>query len=265
MAPDILLLDSITDARADARGRLVVCGSHGGLFPAAVAARAQVRAVLFNDAGIGLDRAGVVGVVALESVGMAAVALDCHSCRIGSADDALARGIVSVVNAVAVDLGVTAGMTAEIALDLLGKAAPPSGQLATISEARKSIVFGPNNLRIQLLDSASLVNDSDRGEIVITGSHGGLIGGDALRALKADARLAVFNDAGFGMDDCGVTRLAALDARDIAALTVASETARIGDAASALESGVISRVNRAAGAMGATVGVRLNRYLIPRG
>lgn len=262
MVPDILLLDSITDARADARGRLVVCGSHGGLFPAAVASCAQVRAVVFNDAAIGLDGAGVAGVLALAHVGMAAVALDCQSCRIGSADDASARGIVSVVNAVAADLGVTAGMAAGIALDLLGKAAPPSGQLAAISEARKFIEFGPNNLRIQLLDSASLVNDSDRGEIVVTGSHGGLIGGDPVRALKEDARLAVFNDAGFGVDDCGITRLAALEVRNIAALTVSSATARIGDAASALQSGKISSVNRAAKAMGAVVGGQLQMFLV---
>jgi len=239
----------------------VVCGSHGGLYPAAVASRFQVRAVLFNDAGIGLDGAGVAGVMALESVGMAAVALDCHSCRIGSADDALARGIVSVVNHVAADSDVRVGMTATTALTLLDKVAPPSDQLAAIGEARKSIVVGANNLRIQLLDSASLVNDSDRGEIVITGSHGGLIGDDPVRALKTDARLAVFNDAGFGVDDSGITRLAALDARDIAALTVSSATARIGDAASALETGRISCVNRAAAALDAHVGARLGGLL----
>ena len=69
----------------------------------------------------------------------------------------------------------------------------------------------------------------DEGEIVVTGSHGGLIGADPKRALKANARLAVFNDAGVGCDEAGITRLAVLDDRGVAAVTVAHTSAKIGD------------------------------------
>ena len=50
----------------------MITGSHGGLYPAAIASKWQMRAVIFNDAGMGLENAGVAGVMALENIGMAA-------------------------------------------------------------------------------------------------------------------------------------------------------------------------------------------------
>ncbi|MEL7000926.1 MAG: hypothetical protein AAFP68_21995 [Pseudomonadota bacterium] len=79
--------------------------------------------------------------------------------------------------------------------------------------------------------------------------------------MKADARLAIFNDAGIGKDRIGVSRLPALEARGVAALTVAHTSARIGDAQSALETGVISAVNKAAQDLGAAEGQALAAFL----
>jgi hypothetical protein len=76
------------------------------------------------------------------------------------------------------------------------------------------------------------------------------LGGKPETALKYDALAALFNDAGIGVDDAGVTRLSALDARGIAAATVAANTARIGDARSTYEDGIVSRVNARAAALG---------------
>ena len=129
MSDHPLLLDSITDADAQARGRVVICGSHGGLYPGAIASRAGVRAVLFNDAGIGLDRAGVAGVLALADIGMAAAAVDCQTARIGSACDTLARGVISTVNSVAHSLGVKSGMSAQEAAQILATATGPQATL----------------------------------------------------------------------------------------------------------------------------------------
>ena len=64
--------------------------------------------------------------------------------------------------------------------------------------------------------------------------------------LSVDAFAAIFNDAGGGKDDAGYTRLAALDARAVAAATVSCNTARIGDGRSTYETGVLSRVNATA-------------------
>jgi uncharacterized protein YunC (DUF1805 family) len=237
------LLDSITDVSDTDTGKLVLSGSHGGLYPASVASRAGVRAVVFNDAGIGLDAAGVSGVVRLADVGMAAAAVDCFSARIGSTDDMLAHGVISFVNACAKQTGVAVGMKVTDDLLQLLKAEPPHTQLPSVPEARWETVDESSGVSLLCVDSASLVTPEDAGRIIVTGSHGGLIGGNPARALKARARLAVFNDAGGGKDEIGLSRLPALDAVGVAALTVAGNSAVIGRAQSCLDSGVISHVN----------------------
>ena len=257
---DVTLLDSITDAGPSARGHVVASGSHGGIYPAAVASHAGIRAVAFNDAGIGFQDAGIAGVMALEAVGMVAIAASCMTCRIGDAGDLAGNGMVSAANGIARDLGIRPGIRVEAALDLMMGAPPPRGTLPRVAEARRRHRLD-NGTELELLDSASLVGTDDAGRIVITGSHGALIGGDPARALKADARVAVFNDAGEGLDDIGFTRLPALQARGIAAVTVSAGSARIGDAASALETGVISHINWLAGDLGAAPGMRLDEWL----
>src|SRR5262249_38137377 len=104
--------------------------------------------------------------------------------------------------------------------------------------------------QVWALDSASLVLPEHKDAIVITGSHGGLLGGKPEAALKYDVRGALYNDAGIGKDSAGTSRLPALDARGIAAATVSAASARIGDARSTYEDGIISRVNRCAATLG---------------
>ena len=253
------LLDSITDVSDATVGKIVISGSHGGIYPAALASRAGAQAVLFNDAGIGLEQAGVAGILALNDVGMAAAAVGCDSCHIGAAADTLERGVISTVNPIAATLGLRIGMTAREAAMLLAGAPLPHGRLEPQPESRKT--ESVNGLRVGLLDSAALVGSEDVGKVVITGSHGGLIGGDPARAIKAAVRIAVFNDAGFGMDNIGRTRLPALEVQGIAAVTVSCQTARIGDAASALETGVISAINQTAKNLGAAQGMPLIKWL----
>lgn len=260
MDPAPLLLNSVTDADAAAHGRVVVSGSHGGLYPAAIASRARVHAVIFNDAGIGFEQAGIAGVRALDSCGMAAAAVDCHSAEIGSAMDALANGVISFANDPARAAGVTAGMTARDAAALLARAPAPHAQLDPVAEARWDH-DRPGKPALLCLDSASLVTPEDAGRIIITGSHGGLIGGDPARALKARARLAVFNDAGGGKNGIGTSRLPALQQQGIAAVTVSHNSCRIGDAESALADGVISALNPCAQVMQAQLNIRLMDFL----
>ena len=256
-----LLLDSITDADAVSTGRIVISGSHGGIYPAAVASKWAVRAVMFNDAGIGLENAGVAGVLELAKVGMASAAMDCQSCRIGSAADGVARGQVSIANAIAAELGITSGMAVSTALERLAQAPEPQGQLAPVDEARHQVMLESSSAAIWLLDSASLVKPEDEGETIITGSHGGLIGGDPSRALKAKAKIVVFNAAGVGIEGIGITRLPALDKRGVAAVAVDCQTARIGDAASALDTGLISHANQTAMNLAAAQGLALKAWL----
>jgi hypothetical protein len=111
------------------------------------------------------------------------------------------------------------------------------------------------------LDSASLVLPEHKTTIVVTGSHGGLLGGKPETAIKYDVLGALYNDAGIGKDDAGVSRLPALAARGIAAAAVAAASARIGDARSTYEEGVVSRVNARAAALGLSEGLSARDFV----
>jgi hypothetical protein len=108
---------------------------------------------------------------------------------------------------------------------------------------------------VVLLDSVTEVTPAQADKIVVTGSHGGI--SVARYALAVPARLYVFNDAGVGKDGAGIAALGVLDAAGLAALTVEHASARIGEAADAWRTGVISHVNRAAAALGLRAGERL--------
>ena len=261
MTIETRLLDSITDLSAADRDTVIVSGSHGGLYPATLASRANLRAVIFNDAGIGLEDAGIAGVRALARVGMAAAAASHMSCRIGSALDAFEYGAISYANEVASRIGIQSGMPVDRAAEILHDAPTATNMLEELSEARWEDVAPGAGIRVLMVDSASLVKPEDGDRIIITGSHGGLIGGDPQRALKAHARLAVFNDAGMGKERIGVSRLPALDQLGIAAVTVAHHSARIGDARSTLETGIVSAANRNAEQFGIRIGLRLSEQI----
>ncbi len=257
-----LLLNSITDADDAAQGSVIVSGSHGGLYPAVIASRAGARAVVFNDAGIGFNHAGIAGVQTLAMVGLAAATVDCQTAEIGSASDMAQNGRISFVNEIADTMGLKAGMHVAQAVALFQRAPEPSGILPKMDEARVERQLDGSDTSVLLVDSASLVSSADDGRIIVAGSHGALIGGDPKRALKAHARFACFNDAGIGKHQIGVSRLPALDQQGIAAVTVSHQSCIIGDAASAYENGRISAVNGVAQAMGIMADQPLREALI---
>ena len=113
------------------------------------------------------------------------------------------------------------------------------------------------NLRV--VHSITELNALDAGCIAVSGSHGGLSA--ARFALQALPYLAVFNDAGIGKDGAGIAALPWLQQHGIAALAVAHDSARIGEAASTWQDGVISAVNDAAAALGAQPGLALRPWL----
>ena len=251
----IVIAATITKLPPGSVGAVLVTGSHGGVYPGQLAVAAGVRAVIFHDAGIGRDQAGIASLALLEAVGIPVAAIAHSSARVGDADDMMARGIISRANAPAAALGVKPGLACAAAADLMHAAILRRERLPA-SEERRSVSRPENSRRaLVLIDSASMVDPvADRGAIVVTGSHGGLVGGDPARALAAAAFAAAYNDAGIGIDNAGIARLPALETRGIAGLTVAAASARIGEARSTFEDGIISAVNPTAAALGAVVG-----------
>ena len=110
-----------------------------------------------------------------------------------------------------------------------------------------------------LVDSITEAVHSGAGCVLVSGSHGGSSAGQY--ALQARPLLAVFNDAGVGKDAAGIAALAQLQGAGIAACTVAHDSARIGDAESTLEDGIVSHTNAAAAALGLNAGQRLQQAL----
>lgn len=257
MPEGVVLAPTVTKLPAQARGAVLLTGSHGGRYAGRCALVGGVRAAVFHDAGIGRDQAGISSLPMFSALGVPAAAISHRSARIGDAGDMLARGRISAANGPARALGVAEGQTCEAALDCLVRAAAvPLAAIPEAAEARTECALPGAVRRVVLVDSASLVRAEDAGAVVVTGSHGGLVGGDPAMALRTDAFAVLFNDAGIGIEQAGIARLAALDARGIAAATVAAASARIGEARSMLDDGVLSAVNATAASLGAAIGAR---------
>jgi hypothetical protein len=258
---NILILDSVTHFGPEAKGAVAIAASHGGVYAAHAALEAGIVGLLLNDAGVGLESAGIGGLAYCDALDVPCAALDHRSARIGDGQDCAARGVVSHANAAALRLGITPGMGAAAAAQrMLSTQCGPVTPDALPRESRRAMPL-PGALRpLVLADSAALVGPADLGAVVFTGSHGGLLGGKPATAIKVAVFAALYNDAGIGMDEAGVSRLPALDARGIAGATVAARSARIGDAESAYETGILSRVNQQASLRGARIGMSAKEF-----
>jgi len=257
----IRIHDSITKLDSADEGAVVIAASHGGRYCGYCAAKASVRGAIFSDAAVGLDRAGIAALEYLDELEIPAATVDYRSARIGDGADLAARGIISFANQTAARLGCVPGQTARECAQRMLAAQHPRPAPAAYEETRTLLLERPRMPKVWGLDSNSLVSGSDVGSIVVTGSHGGILGGKPETALKIDALAAVYNDAGVGVDDAGISRLGPLNERGIAAVTVDAKTARIGDARSTWETGRISHANALAQAYGARPGMPVPTFV----
>jgi hypothetical protein len=253
--------DSITHLDDKDAGCVVVAASHGGTYCGYCAARGHVRGTILSDAGIGLENAGIAALAYLDALAIPAATVDYRSARIGDGEDLARRGRISFCNETARALGCEPGQTTNACAERMERATPSHAQAPAYEEARTLLLERPGRRKVWGLDSNSLVRPDDTGSIVVTGSHGGILGGKPETALRIDALAAVYNDAGVGIDDAGISRLPALETRGIAAVTVDAKTARIGDARSTWESGLISHVNSLAQAYGARPGMSIPAFV----
>jgi hypothetical protein len=252
-----LVHDSVTHLGEDAAGRVALCMSHGGRYAGWYGATKRVGALILNDAGIGRERAGLAGIVYLERLGVPGATVSHVSARIGDGADGAANGIISFANALAAKLGVTSGMTARTALDILCSAdLDPAPMPPAEAEHRHEI-----GTKVVVMDSVSLVTTEDAGHIIVTASHGGLLGGRPETAVKYPVFAAVFNDADRGIGDAGISRLPALDPRGIAGACVSAFSARIGDGMSTYDDGYISAVNDTARRHGGMIGQSCRQFV----
>ena len=124
---------------------------------------------------------------------------------------------------------------------------------------RREKVAELSGREVWALDTIAHVADQHRGQIVATGSHGGISsGGYAGRVALEEV---FFNGAGIGKGEAGTDALPYLQQQGIAAGTVAHESAVIGNALETWQHGIISRINSIARMRGFREGEALHAAL----
>lgn len=122
------------------------------------------------------------------------------------------------------------------------------------------LVLSAWGVPVILVDSIGTAGADARGAVVVSASHGG--SSAARYAIATRPFVTVFNDAGVGRDEAGIAGLSMMQAEGLAAVAVAHTSARIGEARSTFDDGIISHANAAAAALGAQPGLRLREWLV---
>ncbi len=115
----ITVTDSITFLNESNAGDIVVCGSHGGVSAGHYAQKHRLKAVFFNDAGIGKNNAGIKSLESLSDAGIIACTVDCMSAEIFNGQDVLDNGIITVCNQLAKTRNINEKMTVKEAIKLI--------------------------------------------------------------------------------------------------------------------------------------------------
>ncbi|MBI5187576.1 MAG: hypothetical protein HZA07_00665 [Nitrospirae bacterium] len=107
---------------------------------------------------------------------------------------------------------------------------------------------------IVIVDSISCLNESNNGDVVVCGSHGGI---SAAEYVVNRFRLngIIVNDAGKGKGSAGIAGLQVYERIGIPAAAVDTFTAMIGNGLDNYECGIISAVNKPAEDCGVKIGM----------
>ena len=108
-------------------------------------------------------------------------------------------------------------------------------------------------VKVILIDSARYCDLRNSGDIVISGSYGGVL--PARLVAPHSPRAAIFHDVGIGADGSGIMGLPYMEALGIPALTVEGSTGELGNALDMYENGRISRINILAERCGVQLGM----------
>lgn len=293
----VVLLDSLGDILPSNKSPILVCGSHcgGNISLAKNLRECHIKAVFLNNAGVGKNQAGIQGLHHYHSVGVLACAVDHYSAEIGIAQDTWDSGIISHINALAESNGIQIGDSVQRAVKIIMSSVhfstkaetnqPPSQDIENQTglphpEARNSTetqnIIGTQKSETQdelkqqsqtqiegkqitLTDSITFLNETNAGQIVVCGSHGGLSAGSYAR--KKQVRVVFFNDAGIGKNDAGSKSLPILSDAGILACTVDCMSAEIFNGQDALENGIISACNPLAQSKGIHVNMTVKEAI----
>jgi uncharacterized protein YunC (DUF1805 family) len=250
----ILVGNSLTsyESATDIEDAVVLGASFAGAPTGILPVRQGARGWIAHEAGPGKDEAGIAGLPLSDQYGVPAAAIATREARL-SGGDSLLTGHVSRANITASALGVAPGQTGEeAALRMLD--APrgnPHDVAGVIDENVYTVAETPTGNIYSVWSSSRITGDRSN-DVLIVASHGAKL--MALYVLRTSPKGVICNDAGFGLDRSGIEGLAELETHGIAAATVSTDSARIGDPVSTYQDGIISAVNETAEAKGVHIG-----------
>ncbi len=108
-------------------------------------------------------------------------------------------------------------------------------------------------MKYVILDSVAFLQPSHKGQWIFTGSHGGMSA--ARQAAQYHPAGIVFNDAGRGKEDAGISGVAWLEQQGIAAACVDAFSAKIGSGQETFLYGIVSACNALATKQGLRLGL----------
>ena len=238
----ILIFDTVTKLGPESSKNVVIAGSHGVVYAGFEAATAQVRGIILHDAGVGLDNAGIGSLKYLDKLEIAAAVVDYRTAVIGDGQSLANNGRISFVNNAAAKSGCAVGQTSIECANEMKLSPFISMPVPVYEEARFTIRDGSDGIIVRGCDSVSLVKEEDEDTVVITASHGEVLASSPTWGNRPLVLAAVCNDAGSN----SVSRLPDLDKLGIPAATVSYSSAKIGDARSTYNDGIISHFNESA-------------------
>lgn len=248
----VIVIDSLAEADSEDTGQVIVAGSHGSDFAARYAALFLPFGLILNDAGKGMDDAGISGLPVLEAMGVLGATVDCMTARIGEGQDAYQNGCISAVNNLARSAGIEVGQeVAEAANRML------AAKRYASSKSKAEEIYRDEMGRIFLSDTITCLNDTHRGAVVVCGSHCAWTTFHWVKSI--DLKGIILNDAGRGKEDAGISGLPRYQAANISAAAVDCMTARIGHAKDAWEFGLVSAANELAEELGVTPGLEVRQ------
>ncbi len=239
----------------DWQNDVLLGASFAGEPTGAIPLRRGARGWIAHEGGPGKDAAGSSGLPLSDRFGVPAAAIATMEARL-SDGDSLLTGTVARANEAALAIGVTPGMTGKEAARVMLEKGPdqePCNLGDLVNEDTTIVHTGDNGGRIFACWSFSRVENTTPDDVFCVASHGARL--MALYALRIKPKGLVCNDAGFGLDNLGIEGLPMLDGDGIAAATVSTDSARIGDPMSTYQDGVISAVNETAKGLGVSVGM----------
>ena len=113
----LIIVDTTSDVHEGNNTDVIVTGSHSGQNSSEYLAHNNIKGTIGNDAGMGKNDAGIVGLKILEEHGIPAAAVASMSAKIGNGTSTYEQGKISAANGLAKELGITVGMPAREAAD----------------------------------------------------------------------------------------------------------------------------------------------------